>query len=243
MSDREKKFERDWNLVQVTGGALSGEVLGELIRRGARIVQDEADLKVDGLAGPATISEIEAQLNLDENNSKRGRTGKRRPIPDHVAIPTSRGVELVYGSPRYQSHPSKPGAIIMEKKWVRENIVKCTMHNGLVTWCHRLVCEEWVRLFEKACTVSGYTPTKVWSWVARRKMWRDDKGVSMHAYGVAFDVDPALNKYGMSKGTPLHEHPSFVDVFENAGWTWGGRWGDQETGRGCDPHHFERVRY
>tara|TARA_Y100000593_G_scaffold66930_1_gene123127 strand:- start:2615 stop:3334 length:720 start_codon:yes stop_codon:yes gene_type:complete len=235
------KFERDWNLVQIDSGALNGGVLAELVRRGAAVVQDENDMKVDGLAGPNTISEIESQLGINQPQESRPLRGRRRSIPDLVPIPTVKGLEAVYGSPAYKSHPSKPGALILERDWVKKNIVKVTLHTGQYTYCHRLVADEMKRLYKQACDLTGYTPKKIWAWVARRKLWREDKGPSLHSYGIAFDIDSALNKYGMASGTPVHESRWF-DIWEDSGWSWGGRWGNQETGKGCDPMHFERVR-
>ena len=230
------EFEREWNGVQIASGALSGDVLEELVRLGARLVQDQADLNVDGLAGPDTISEVEALLGINTPEKTRPLSGRRRSIPDSLPIPSRKFLETIYGSPSYRSHPSKPGALILDKRWVKDNIVKCTMHNGLWTYCHKLVSDEWKRLFKRACELSGYTPTRVWSFVPRRKMWSESKGPSEHTYGIAFDLDPHLNKYGMTSGTPLHENPVFVEVFEQAGWDCGINW------RTPDPMHFSRVR-
>lgn len=235
MTDVKNEFEREWNLVQIESGALNGQVLAELVRRGAALVQDEADLKIDGLAGPNTISELESQLGLNQPQKTKPFRGRPRSTPDSVPIPTPRGVESVYGAPSYRSHPSKPGALIMEKAWVKKNIVRVTLHTGQSTYIHRLVADEFKRLYKKACEESGYTPSRVWAWVARRKMWSEKRGPSLHSYGCAFDIDPHLNKYRMLEGTPVWES-GWYQTFENAGWSFGGRW------KTSDPMHFERVR-
>jgi len=59
--------------------------------------------------------------------------------------------------------------------------------------------------------------------------------LSMHAYGVAIDLDPERNAMGDT--TPAM--PKFVvEAFERRGWVWGGRW----KGRNCDGMHFQRAR-
>lgn len=228
-----QEIARAWNLRQLDADAIPPEILAELVRRGAVCAQRELSLPVDGLAGPMTIEALEEHLGVRDFSEDTPPTGTR-----FVEIPTPRGVEAVYGSFRYKSHPEQTGAIVIEREWVRANIVKVKIpYTNRHTWMHRLVADEFKSLFARAVEATGnqYTPAKVWSWVARRKMWRDDKSPSMHSWGVAVDIDPHLNKYGTETG-PLYDFPEFVDVFESAGWSWGGRW------RTPDPHHFERIK-
>jgi hypothetical protein len=62
----------------------------------------------------------------------------------------------------------------------------------------------------------------------------------MHAYGIAIDFDPRLNPWGVTRSNgkpqPIRTHAMFHQVWEWAGWTWGGRWRD---GAG-DSMHIER---
>ena len=230
-----EEFEREWNLRQVESGCLHGQALGEIVRRGTIAIQEEAGLKVDALCGPNTVLEVEGLLGINQPQPTQPLRGRRRSIPDVIPIPTPRGITTVYGDPSYRSHPQKPGALIIDKDWVKKNIVKVTLHTGQHTYCHRLVSCEMKRLYKRACEETGYTPTRVWSWVARRKMWSESKGPSLHSYGIAFDIDWHLIPYGSTGGTPVHES-HWYEVWEAAGWSWGGRWSTP------DPHHFERVR-
>ena len=56
--------------------------------------------------------------------------------------------------------------------------------------------------------------------------------VSVHSFGAAIDLDPEHN--GLGDTTPAM--PMWVvDIFEEAGWRWGGRW------TRCDGMHFQRA--
>ena len=233
-----EKLERDWNDRQIAAGVLEGDVLAELVRLGARVVQTDAGLEVDGLAGPQTISELRTKLGLD-SGARKVRGGRRKLVtPDLVPIPAKNGVETVYGSFNYTSHPSIKGAIVIDKSWVRRNIVKVVIPEfNQYTYMHRLVADEFKKIYVKAVERSGYLPSKMWSWVARRINWSDDPDarLSYHSWGVAVDFDWHLNPYGQASGTPMHNAPEFYQTFEDFGWKWGGRF------KTSDPHHFQRV--
>ncbi|MGH2807901.1 MAG: M15 family metallopeptidase, partial [Actinomycetota bacterium] len=53
--------------------------------------------------------------------------------------------------------------------------------------------------------------------------------LSMHAFGLAFDVNVTTN----AVGTRGEIHPKIVRTFERWGFSWGGRWSPP------DPMHFE----
>lgn len=226
------KSERDWNLAKLTAGVYEDDILGELLRRGARAIQSEAGLTVDGLAGPDTISAIEDTLQTLPNRS--GSHDAVRPAYD-APIPRRNGIESIYGTFRYKQHPDTPGAIIIDPKWVAEHIVRLTLHTGQKVWVHKLAAFEMGELYKKACDESGYTPKKVASWVPRHMRWDKSRSLSRHSWGIAFDIDWHLNGVGMSD-TPLHRHPRWVNVFKDAGWMWGGDWRSYP-----DPMHFERT--
>jgi len=233
-------FEREWNARQIAAGVLEGAPLGELVRLGALQVQAEAGLKADGLAGPKTIDAIEERLGLHSEPKKAPRRTRRKPPPDIVPIPSPRNVGRVYGEFGYRADPKKPGAIIQDKKWVKDHIVKCWFNDQTqYTYIHKYVADEFTKIMAEASGASGYYPTKVWAWVARTKMWDPKRDPSMHAYGIAVDIDWHLHPYGTLEGDgPLFtpEGEIFINAFEDRGWSWGGRWSTP------DPHHFERVR-
>lgn len=239
MSDRDK-FCRRWNLAHVDG-PLGGEVLGELLRLGAVEAQSLYGLDpVDGLAGPDTVQAIEAALGINQPGHTRTvkASNMQGPRVDLVPVPSRRGIEQVYGSFRYTEHPTQKGAIVIARKWRRENIRKCNLHTGQHCWIHKLIVDEFAELYRKACEASGYTPKRIGSFVPRHMRWDSSRPLSRHSWGIAVDFDPQINGAMVPVSeTKLGQCPEFVDVFEQAGWTWGGRWSTYP-----DAMHFERVR-
>jgi hypothetical protein len=64
--------------------------------------------------------------------------------------------------------------------------------------------------------------------------WRPSRGsqkLSTHSWGIALDLNAGTNPLG-SEGDM---DPRIVDVFENKGWEWGGRWSRP------DPMHFQAA--
>lgn len=226
------KSERDWNLAKNDAGIFDRDVLGELIRCGARAIQSSAGLKVDGLAGRDTIDAIEGLLQTPVE-APQGHDAVR---PQYqVPIPRKNAIEGIYGSFSHKEHPDTPGAIIIDPNWVRANIIRLTLHTGQKLWVHRLIAFELAELYQKACRVSGYTPEKVASWVPRHMRWDKSRSLSRHSWGIAFDIDWHLNGIGMTD-TPLHRHPEWAETFRSAGWNCGIDWRSYN-----DPMHFERT--
>ena len=241
---RQDDFERRWNLRQIQAGVLEGDVLAELVRLGTRVIQDSEDLKIDGLAGPDTRQAIEDALGIMPKVIKPPRKSTRRPPPDLIPIPTRRNVEAVYGTFAYASDPARPGAIVIEKKWVRDNIVKVHFGPGgkQYTWMHRHLAVEFPKLLAQASEFSGYYPKRIWSWVPRHKSWNPKNTLSLHSWGAAVDFDSRENSPNTPKElTLMAKHPAFLEVFRAAGWTCGMDWGGYGK-HGHDAMHVERVR-
>lgn len=101
------------------------------------------------------------------------------------------------------------------------------------------VAVEAFRALEDALRRSGYQPESRWAYncrpIAGTTAW------SLHAYGIAIDIDPAANPF--STGDPFAgrlkpHHVEAVEALRSKGgrqlWAWGGRW----TGR-KDRMHFQ----
>jgi hypothetical protein len=121
---------------------------------------------------------------------------------------------------------------------------------------HRLIAHEFISAFQEVWDSArdemkkkyGYNETTVFydnktraylrllgldlfggTFVYRRK--RGSLGLSMHAYGIAFDLDPANNAQGTKGRMPAW----VVVIFKKWGFTWGGLW----KGKSKDPMHFQ----
>lgn len=76
-------------------------------------------------------------------------------------------------------------------------------------------------------------PTWDGCWVPRHKSWNPKRGLSLHTWGIAVDLNAKENPMG--KPGPMNR--LIVQCFERRGWTWGGHW----FGSSCDPMHFQRA--
>ena len=209
-----------------SGSVLSWTDLSELVK----VAQTELGVVPDGKPGKATLQALGARLGN---------------AASPAAIPKNRAeAKRVYGDPSWTKLP-RGRSVDLNDEWEAKNIAWFVTHTGKRVRLHRLVGDEFVRLFKEACEVSGYTPKSVQTFNPR--VIGGTKRLSTHALGVAFDVDPRDNPWGGKRKdgslSLLRQHPAFYAVFERAGWTWGGRWKHpttKERGWG-DDMHFQRM--
>lgn len=183
--------------------------------------QEKAGLNADGIAGPITRGE-----------GCRVRNGG-------TAIPEQKYLRAVYGDFSYKE--AKNGAITIDPEWAAQNIRRVKLFDGKARWMHDLIADEFAALYKAACSASGYTPHSVQTYVPRHTLWNPDKPLSTHSWGIAVDFDPQWNRMGGTDArthgpSMLRKHPEFVQIFEAAGWEWGGNW------RIKDDMHFQRAR-
>jgi len=179
-------------------------------------------------------------------------------------IPRNRQeVVEVFGDPRLKDRRGKPTPQ-PDPAWVERNIVEihgAKMFPGVPPkWffqCHRLAepyLREAFRRAQIACP--EYQIERAGGFVFRHIRHDPKRALSMHAYGIAVDVDPARNQaveFPAGKGPaawsetwrgiwPKGLPPAFVDAFLSVGFTWGGDWngdGRSEDHRFIDPQHWE----
>lgn len=126
------------------------------------------------------------------------------------------------------------GTIRIAPDWVARNIVTTTLPIlGRVT-CHRAVIPQLhgalqdiqaAGLADKIYQFSG-------CWVPRHILWDPSRGISNHAWGLAFDINVPTNQYG---ATPQMNR-RIVEIFRSWGFGWGGDWSTP------DGMHFELER-
>lgn len=96
-------------------------------------------------------------------------------------------------------------------------------------------------LLEQWATLGGYQVQRLGCFSPRAKATNPDD-LSLHAYGLAFDLNPATNPLQpvAKAGQPLvrgrdYDLPeAWIAVAEEAGWTWGGHFKGRK-----DPMHFQ----
>jgi D-alanyl-D-alanine carboxypeptidase len=125
------------------------------------------------------------------------------------------------------------GFIKPDKQWVAENIATATVPLiGEVT-CHRLMIPQLsaaLAEIEQQGLAQLIRPDDYGGCYVPRFIDRDPSlPLSMHAFGLAVDINVSTNLLG-TKGD---QDPRVVEIFEKWGFSWGGRW-DRP-----DPMHFE----
>lgn len=142
-----------------------------------------------------------------------------------------RGVSRLFGSFSYVVHPD--GRISADPAWARTHIrSRKVAILGTVT-CHRLMLPQLARAMREI-ELKGLSRLIDRSqyggcYVARTILWDPSNPPSMHAWGLAIDLNVSTNQYG---ARPQMD-PRIVGIFEKWGFNWGGRW------RTPDGMHFE----
>lgn len=150
------------------------------------------------------------------------------PAPAYL---TGGAVAEAVGSFTYWPQPD--GTIDIDPAWVSANIVTGEVPIlGNVT-CHRVVMPQ-LRAAMQEVVNRGLEdlirPDQYGGCWVPRFIGRDStRGLSLHSWGIAFDLNVATNQLG----TEGDMDPRVVDVMARWGFAWGGLWSDP------DPMHFE----
>jgi hypothetical protein len=130
----------------------------------------------------------------------------------------------------------KDGFIDPDPAWEAANIATGEVALlGSVT-CHRLVFPQLhaaMTEIAEAGLAAEIDPADYGGCYVPRFIDRDPKKpLSMHAFGLAFDINVSENYLG----TRGDQHPKIVEILSRWGFEWGGLW------ERPDPMHFEMVR-
>jgi hypothetical protein len=134
------------------------------------------------------------------------------------------------GTLTYQVQPD--GKVIVDPKWVAENIVTASVPIiGRMT-CHKAMIPQLTRALNEivAAGLADKIHPEQYEGCYWPKLIEDSDHLSMHAWGLAFDINTATNQR-LTKGDM---DPGVVAVFKKWGFRWGGDWKDTP-----DPMHFE----
>jgi hypothetical protein len=128
------------------------------------------------------------------------------------------------------------GFIDPDDAWVAANITTAPVPIlGSVT-CHRMLIPQLINALieiEDAGLASQIRPGDYGGCFVPRFIDRNPRrGLSMHAFGLAIDLNVSTNGYGRSGDM----HPGVARILEKWGFEWGGRWSPP------DPMHFELAR-
>lgn len=144
------------------------------------------------------------------------------------------------------------GAAGPDAAWERANLVLVPLPwRAVASWdhglkikslrVHKLCAESLERVLLEIWNAFGQSQKEIeiagMHLIGGGYVWRAMRGgsrLSMHSYGCAVDFDPDRN--GLGDPTPQMDE-RVVSAFENAGWTWGGRWSPQRR----DGMHFQAA--
>jgi hypothetical protein len=128
------------------------------------------------------------------------------------------------------------GYIEPDANWVAANIVTAEMPVLGEVLCHRLLVPQMASALaevEQEGLASLIDTSDYGGCYVPRFISRDPKrALSMHAFGLAFDLNVQTNLYGSDGDMD----PRLVAIFERWGFEWGGHWDPP------DPMHFELDR-
>ena len=145
-----------------------------------------------------------------------------------------RSASRMFGSFTYIVHPN--GTISMSPGWIAANIRWRTVPILGRVRCHRLMLPQLARALREIQLrhLAGLVDVNDFHaaggcFVARTIMWDPKNPPSMHAWGLAIDINVRENPYG---ARPTQD-PRLVAIFKHWGFRWGGDWGTP------DGMHFE----
>lgn len=112
------------------------------------------------------------------------------------------------------------GTIRIDPEWVRHNIVTVDLPIFGRTQCHRVMVAQLSAALNEIIALGLQDLITDYSgcYVPRHMLWDPAKGISRHAWGLAFDINVPTNGYG--KAPTLDGR--IVDVFRRWGFKWGG---------------------
>ena len=126
------------------------------------------------------------------------------------------------------------GTIRIDPDWVRRNIVTAEVPILGTVRCHRAMIDQLAAALHEiqAAGLAGLITDYSGCYVPRHMLWNPTKGISRHAWGLAFDINVPTNGYGVTPTLDMR----IVEIFRKWGFKWGGDFAIP------DGMHFELER-
>ena len=169
-------------------------------------------------------------LDVRKSVAKDARVDLLRAPADRMSFFDVGDARRRLGSLTYQLMPD--GSVVVDPKWVAQNIVTMSVPVlGRMT-CHKAVFPQLIKAFTEieASGLADKIHPDQYEGCYHPKLIEDTDHLSMHAWGLAFDINTPTNQR-LTKGDM---DPAVVAIFKKWGFRWGGDWKGTP-----DPMHFE----
>jgi hypothetical protein len=169
-------------------------------------------------------------LDVRKSVAKDARVDLLRAPAEHMSFFNVGDARRRLGSLTYQVMPD--GKVSVDPKWVADNIVTQTVPIiGRMT-CHKAMLPQLVKALTEiqAAGLADKIHPDQYEGCFYPKLIEDSGDLSMHAWGLAFDLNVPTNQ----RLTHGDMDPGVVAIFKKWGFRWGGDWKDTP-----DPMHFE----
>lgn len=204
---------------------LAGGMIGPATARALGI--DQANLLLIGIRDDADVKKVGTQLKRRFGDL---RFEPAAPPAGH-AFMSGQQAERLIGSFSYVANPD--GTITQDKAWVSRNIVTRRVPILGSATCHKVMIPQLQRALaeiEAAGLTQHIDKAQYGGCYVPRFIGRDsNRPLSMHAWGLAIDINTVDNPQGAVPKIDMR----VVEIFERWGFRWGGRWSPP------DGHHFE----
>jgi hypothetical protein len=148
--------------------------------------------------------------------------------------------ELENFAGKFEYENTASGAIKILGTWEKDNIVLLTLpiinprsKKNFKLQCHTKIKNIVTEIFKEYVDRKydqTYPILDIGGYVPRHKLWNVRKGLSIHSYGLAIDLNSATNPVGSTGDMPDY----VISLFKSYHFTWGGDWTSPK-----DPMHFE----
>ena len=204
---------------------------------GDKIGMGRSKLLMIGVEAGAKLARLSRRIRSSLKGARlEPLTARRRERPTTAAAPRPTGSASgsLIGVMNFTI--AKGGFISPDPAWVRANIADFSVPILGTVRCHRVMAYQLgaalTEVVERGLA-GEIRPADYGGCFVPRFIDRDpSKPLSMHAFGLAIDLNVSTNQLGTSGDLD----PRVVAIFERWGFRWGGRWSRP------DPMHFELAR-